>query len=264
MSRTLKVTIAYDGTDFVGWQAQARGRTVQQEVERSLSSMHHHPVAVVAAGRTDSGVHADGQVVHFCTDIDTLPVDTYCRALNANLPRDIRALDATEVDGRFHARHSATMRTYRYYWRLPGCESVTDRRSVALRRFPSVARLNALARPLLGVHDFSTFTLPSEASRSRVRDVRRLSFFPARGRLVMEIAANAFLWRMVRLIAGTLVELDTAGCEPVEVERRLRARAHRAAGAAAPAAGLVLHRVEYGAHHAPRVADDDTIEEADE
>ncbi len=264
MSRTLKVTIAYDGTDYVGWQAQARGRTVQQEVERALLTMHHHSVPVVAAGRTDSGVHADGQVVHFTTDIDSLPVDTYCRALNANLPRDIRALDATEVDPRFHARHSALLRTYRYYWRLPGCESATDRRSAPLRRFPSVARLNAIARPLLGVHDFSTFTLPSEASTSRVRDVRQLSFFPAKGRLVMEIAANAFLWRMVRLIAGTLVELDTVRCEPVEVERRLRARSHHESGAAAPAAGLVLHRVEYGAHHAPREAYDDSIEGGDE
>lgn len=244
--RNLRLTVAYDGTDFYGWQIQARGRTVQGEVADALDRMHRHPVKVYAAGRTDSGVHADGQVINFRTSIDSIDAADYHVALNSYLPRDVQAIDSSEVDEEFHARYTALRRVYRYYW-SPG-RSVAPairHRVTRLKHRPSIARLNELARPLVGAHDFSSFTLPTEPSERRTRRVESIAFFPAGELVVMEISANAFLWRMVRSIAGTLVELDKLAAEPVEVEARLAARDHAAAGPSAPAGGLVLHRVDY-------------------
>ena len=240
------MSVAYDGSDFLGWQVQAAGRTVQGEMMEALRRMHDREVKVYAAGRTDTGVHADGQVINFRTDIDSIPAKRFHVALNSYLPRDVQALCSTEVDDEFHARYTAVRRVYRYVWSYSGSVHPFIRRRVTrLKHRPGIARLNELARPLVGEHDFSTFTPPSEPSASRVRVVEQISFFPAGELVVMQIAANAFLWRMVRSIAGTLIELDKLTCEPVEVEERLGARNHAAAGPSSPAAGLVLHRVDY-------------------
>ncbi|MFW5688085.1 MAG: tRNA pseudouridine(38-40) synthase TruA [Spirochaetota bacterium] len=245
-TRNIRVTLAYDGTDFSGWQIQAEGRTVQGEVMKALERMHRHQVKLYAAGRTDSGVHAEGQVANFFTDIDSIPADEFFIALNSYLPRDIQAVASREVDAGFHARYSARRRVYRYSWTHSRSVRPSLRRRVTrLKHRPCIARLNELARPLLGSHDFSTFTLPTEPSENRVRTVESAAFFPAGELVVFEISANAFLWRMVRSIAGTLIELDKLAAEPVEVEARLAAKDHAAAGPSAPAHGLVLYRVDY-------------------
>jgi tRNA pseudouridine38-40 synthase len=244
--RNIRATVAYDGTDFHGWQVQPNGRTVQGDVMHALERMHRREVKVYAAGRTDSGVHADGQVINFRTDIDSIPDRDFHIALNSYLPADVRMLESREVEDGFHARYSALRRVYRYYWTHARSVAPAVRgRATWLKRRPSVARLNTLARPLIGRHDFSTFTPPTEPSENRERCVESIAFFPAGELIVMEIAANAFLWRMVRSIAGTLVELDKLAAEPVEVEARLAARDHASAGPSAPAGGLVLHRVDY-------------------
>lgn len=244
--RNIRMTLAYDGTDFVGWQIQATGRTVQGVLMQALERMHRCRIKVNAAGRTDAGVHADGQVVNFHTNIDSIAAREYHVALNSYLPRDVQGLWSTEVDEQFHARFSARRRVYRYYWTssrsvAPSCRYRVTR----LKHRPDVRRLNELARPLVGEHDFSTFTPPTEPSESRMRRVEQVAFYPAGGLVVMQITANAFLWRMVRSIAGTLIELDKIAAEPVEVEARLAARDHAAAGPSAPPQGLVLHRVDY-------------------
>ncbi len=244
--RNIRLTLAYDGTEFLGWQVQARGRTVQGEVMRALERMHRREVKVTAAGRTDTGVHADGQVISFRTDIDSIPAENYHVALNSYLPRDVQALCSSEADDRFHARFSAVRRVYRYLWTSsPAIHPSIRHRVTRLKYQPSIARLNRLARPLLGTHDFSTFTPSAEPSEHRIRTVEHVAFYPLGHLVVMQIAANAFLWRMVRSIAGTLIELDKLAAEPVEVEGRLAARDHAAAGPSAPAGGLVLHRVDY-------------------
>lgn len=244
--RNIRATVSYDGTDFYGWQVQAEGRTVQGVVMEALERMHRREVRVTAAGRTDSGVHADGQVINFRTHIDSIPARDFFVALNSYLPRDVQALDSREVDDEFHARHSARRRVYRYTWTCTRAVPPALRHRVTrLKHRPTLARLNELARPLIGTHDFSTFTLPTEPSERRERRVESISFVPRGELVVMEIAANAFLWRMVRSIAGTLIELDKVGAEPVEVEARLAARDHAAAGPSAPACGLALHRVDY-------------------
>lgn len=241
------MTIAYDGTNFAGWQIQPGERTVQGEVMSALERMHRCEVRVLAAGRTDSGVHADGQVISFLTSIHSLPAHRFPVALNSYLPRDVQALAGQLAPDDFHARYWARLRHYRYYWTSADVvPPAIAHRVAAIKHRPSIRRLNELARPLIGAHDFSTFTLPSEPSESRVREVTGIAFFPQGDLVVMHISANAFLWRMVRSIAGTLIELDKTGAEPVQVRERLRARDHGAAGPSAPAKGLVLHRVEYG------------------
>ena len=242
----MRMTVAYDGSGFLGWQVQAAGRTVQGEVMEALRRMHDRDVTVYAAGRTDSGVHADGQVISFRTDIDSIPAKSFHVALNSYLPGDVRALCSAEVDDEFHARYTALRRIYRYFWSCsPSVPPHVRRRATRLKHRPDIRRLNELARPILGEHDYSTFTPPSEPSKSRVRVVDQIAFFPLGELVVMQIGANAFLWRMVRSIAGTLIELDKLACEPVEVEERLNACDHAAAGPSSPAAGLVLHRVDY-------------------
>jgi tRNA pseudouridine38-40 synthase len=245
-TRNLKLTVAYDGTDFVGWQVQAKGRTVQGVIQDALERMHESPITVYAAGRTDSGVHADGQVINFRTTIDSIPSDRFYVPLNSYLPRDVQALTSQEVTDSFHARYSATKRVYRYYFRTSDVLHPRARSfAIRLRRYPDVSRLNRLCAPLLGSHDFTTFTLPRETSRSRIRHLHSAAFFPLDGQVVFQISANGFLWRMVRSIVGTLLELDRMGADPTEVARRLAARNHGEAGPSAPAAGLVLHCVEY-------------------
>lgn len=245
-TRNLRLTIAYDGTDFVGWQVQRTGRTVQGSIQDALERMHGAAVTIYAAGRTDSGVHADGQVITFRTDIDSIAADSFHIALNSYLPKDIRALDSAEVPDSFHARYSATRRTYRYYYATSEVLHPRGRSyAVRLRHRPDVRRLNALCVPLIGTHDFTTFTLPRETGRTKVRTVFSASFFPLDGQLVFHISANGFLWRMVRSIVGTIVELGRHGAGPEEMVRRLAARDRREAGPSAPSAGLVLHCVEY-------------------
>jgi len=249
-SRNLKVTIAYDGTDFVGWQIQASGRTVQGVVEEALARMHDEPVRVAAAGRTDSGVHADGQVISFRSSIESIQPDRFHVALNSYLPRDVQALSSEEAEEDFHARFSARSRVYRYYYSLSDVLHPRGRSfAVRLRHPPSVLRLNRLCTPLLGSHDFSTFTVPRDTSSSRIRHVMSAGFFPLHGQLVFEIRANAYLWRMVRSIVGTIIDFEHDGAEPAEIAEALRREDHDAAGPTAPASGLVLHYVDYSDDH---------------
>ncbi len=244
--RNIRLTLAYDGTDFLGWQIQPQGRTVQGVVMSALERMHKREVKVVAAGRTDTGVHADGQVINFASDIDSLDPGQFAVAINSYLPPDVRVVASRQADEGFHARYSARARHYRYVWTSSRTVGPTALRRVTwLKHRPNIQRLNRLTRPLLGAHDFSSFTPPSEPSESRVREVVGASFFPMGDRLVFQISANAFLWRMVRSLAGTLIELDKMAAPPIEVAERLKACDHAAAGPSAPAKGLCLHRVEY-------------------
>lgn len=245
--RTMRLTLCYDGTDFLGWQVQPQGRTVQGEVERALETIHGEQCRITGSGRTDTGVHAAGQVASFQTSRTDFPVDRYSDALNANLPRDVRVLDARPVPEQFNARFSALRRVYRYRWALPGAiDPRAYRYKGLLRRQPSIRRLNELACVLTGTHDFSTFTLPSESSPSRVRTIEQLAFFPLAGDLVMQIAANAFLWRMVRLVAGTLLQAEERGESCAALRGRVAAGTHDQAGPPVDARGLTLERVIYG------------------
>lgn len=244
--RNLRITLAYDGTDYSGWQIQKNARSVQGVVEQALARMHQRPIRVKAAGRTDAGVHATGQVINFQSDLDSIDPARFAVALNSYLPRDVKAQTSQEAAESFHARYDARIRVYRYYVH---CSPVPvphlGRYSHRILHMPDVARLNSLAAPLVGTHDFTSFASAGPEGRSTVRTVRSACFYPWDSYVVFKIAANAYLWKMVRSIVGTLLELESGGAEPDDVRAILEARDKSCSGTTAPANGLFLERVLY-------------------
>ncbi len=244
-TRNIRALLSYDGSDFCGWQSQSSGRTVQDEVESALEKLHDRRVPVRVAGRTDSGVHADGQVINFKSD-SSIPAERFVQAMNQHLPPDVRILKSEKVDEDFDARFDARIRVYKYYFRGGAVRDPSrGRYSWFLPAAPDVARLNRYASVLVGSHDFSTFAAAGDTSNSRVREVFSAGFFIEGGQLVFKIAANAFLYRMVRSLVGTMIELERQGFEPDEMRRRLAAAERSECGQTAPPWGLYLHKVIY-------------------
>ncbi len=242
---TLRFLVEYDGTAFAGWQVQAAGRTVQGEIERALAVALRAPVGIVGAGRTDAGVHARGQVAHAVVPGD-VDVHRLTASLRGLLPPDI-ALRAAEVapDG-FHARFDATARTYHYH--VGTQPSALERHTrLALRHVPDWNAMNAAAALLVGRHEFSSFCRTRSETKNRTCVVRTARWVPdgRTGDARFEIAADRFVHGMVRAVVGTLLDVGRGRRTVASVADVLAAGDRRAAGAAAPPHGLVLHAVAY-------------------
>jgi len=244
--RNIRLLLGYDGTDFCGWQRQDGDRTVQGVLEEALQIMHKHHVTTHAAGRTDSGVHAAGQVVNFLSDIPGIPAERYAPALNTLLPRDVRVMESREADKGFHARFSAKAREYRYYI-YPGipCPAHLSRYCWAVRRLPDLRRLNTFAGELPGDQNFAAFAAAGDTSRSTVRTVDTAAFFIQGPYIVFRIRANAFLMRMVRSVVGTVIGLERNGAEAGALKALIGTRDRKRVGETAPPWGLFLHEVNY-------------------
>ncbi|MBN1242324.1 MAG: tRNA pseudouridine(38-40) synthase TruA [Spirochaetales bacterium] len=247
IKRSIRLDLSYDGTDFSGWQRQHGVRSVQEALESALAKMHGHPVPVTGAGRTDAGVHAARQVAHFRSDIASIPAERFRPALDRLLPRDVRVLSASEADPDFHARYDARSRSYRYFVDTsPYCPPWRARYAWHLRRVPDTGRLQSMARALRGELDFTTYSSAKDPAENRSRYVHRASWrAEGDGLLVFEVEANAFLWRMVRSLVGSMIELEAAGGGGDEFRAALDARDRARAGATAPARGLFLWNVDY-------------------
>ncbi len=242
--------LEYDGSAYAGWQSQAHAKSLQDTVESALSFVAGAPVAVVCAGRTDAGVHALGQVIHFDTAARRTP-RAWVLGANTRLPPDISLQWAGEVAPDFHARHTALRRIYRYHILNRSARSaLAAGRSTWIHRPLDVDAMRTAAQVLLGEHDFSAFRSVECQSKSSMRRVERISVVPDRDSLCIEIAANAYLHHMVRNIVGTLLEVQSERDPQAAMRRILESRERRLAGATAPAAGLYLCRVEYPAAHA--------------
>jgi tRNA pseudouridine38-40 synthase len=238
--------LAYDGSRYCGWQRQPDQPTVQQELEEALLKLTGEERTVVASGRTDSGVHARGQVCHFDLGVTGIPFEKFTPALNRFLPPDIRILESRRAGEGFHARYSALRREYRYYLSRTGIPDPFSRPyCYAHSDIPSTALLDRYAALLPGERDFTTFSAAGDPSESKIRRIFAASVFPLGGFTVFRIVGNAFLWRMVRSIVGTMLELGRNGAPPEELSERIAARDRSAAGPTAPARGLFLHEVEY-------------------
>lgn len=243
--RNIRLVLSYDGSDFKGWQNQLNTRTVQGEIEKALARMHGHEIALTGAGRTDSGVHARAQVANFYSDIASIPAGRFRMALNSLIPKDIRITHSEEVPSAFHSRFDARSRRYRYYFSFGQTMPWHERYSWKLDRKPDIPKLNRMASCLRGELDCRAFASARDESEHFFRYLYNASFFLNSGFLVFEIEANAFLWRMVRSIVGTLIELEARGADENSMQEILQSRDRSLAGVTAPPNGLFLWHVGY-------------------
>ena len=243
--RNIKVVVGYDGTDYFGFQYQPEARTIQGELERVLLLIVKEKVTVYGSGRTDSGVHARGQVINFRTE-GSIPVEKLCIAMNSLLPPSIAAVEASEVEPGFQARRSARSRLYVYDILNRDVPSALESRYCwHVRHRLNVEAMDESARPLLGVHDFSSFACADRDDGSPVREMMQIGVERRGEHVIVMMRANAFLRSMARIIVGTLVEVGLGMRPSPDIERILEARDRRLAGKTAPAHGLCLMEVEY-------------------
>ncbi len=243
--RNIKIVLEYDGSSYYGWQRQPRHPTVQELVEDGLHRLFRNRIKVRAAGRTDTGVHAKGQVISFLTS-GSIPVPAIKPALNSYLPADIKVKKAQEVRLDFHAQRCALSRLYRYIiYNHPFPSPFYRNFSWHVPFSLQIENMREGSRHLIGSHDFSSFLAQGSPVYSPVREIKKVVFF-VKGRLiVIYVSADSFLYRMVRNIIGTLAEVGRKRLSPIEVKKILDARDRAAGGPTAPPRGLCLVRVRY-------------------
>ncbi|MCB9771952.1 MAG: tRNA pseudouridine(38-40) synthase TruA [Candidatus Omnitrophica bacterium] len=250
--RNIKLTIEYDGTHLSGWQMQTLDkRTVQSEIELALQIIFKKDIRITGSGRTDAGVHAQGQVANFHTD-STMKTEEIVRALNGNLPEDIVILAAQDVPKKFHAQFSAKRKTYRYT--ILNRQSRTALQNNFLMHLPYKLDLTLLkkeAKEIIGEKDFRSFMATDHAQKNKliikdtIRKVYSLKIRKENDLIHIDITANGFLYKMVRNIIGTLLEVGTGLLPPGSIKKIIKAKSRVAAGMTAPAKGLTLLSVKY-------------------
>lgn len=243
----LKATISYDGSGFSGYQVQPNGRTVQEEFERVLTHMHQGTFTrITASGRTDTGVHAVGQVIHFDTTL-SIPGSGWVKALNSQLPGDIRVMTVEEATEAFHARYDVKWKTYRYKWTLEQVPLPFERHMLSHvpGKVPDLDRMREAAEHLLGEHDFRSFSAANTSIQDFVRIIYAARVERYGNQLHLVLTGNGFLYNMVRIIAGTLWEIGVGKREPRDMVEIIAAMDRSKAGKTAPPQGLYLEQVGY-------------------
>jgi len=244
--RNFKLTLAYDGSRYRGWQKQGNtGNTIQAKLEQVLERMTGKAVEIHGSGRTDAGVHAVGQVAnaHLETDKKVTEIKDY---MNQYLPEDIRVLEAEEVQPRFHSRLNATGKIYAYYLDMEEKTSVFDRRYVyGLGQTLDVQAMKTAAGQLQGTWDFKSFSTGKTGKKSTVRTIWEIRILQEGTRLTIEYYGNGFLYNMVRILTGTLIEVGQGKRKPESMKQILEAKDRAAVGFTAPARGLFLKSVFY-------------------
>ncbi len=251
----IKLLISFDGTKYHGWQRQKQDMTVQQLIEEQLSIMSKTNIQLHGAGRTDAGVHAEGMVAHFETKHYISPLTAYVKGLNSMLPRDIRILKATKEPDNFHSRYSTTGKTYRYDFFTGAIQLPNTRLYTA--HFPGKFNINLLTpaiKSLTGTHDFSSFEhtgsrdMSLQNGKGAVRTIYKIECVPQPVNTdcwSLRVTGDGFLRQMVRIIAGTLIEIGQENRLPDSIPNILEKKKRRSAGSTAPACGLFLEQIYY-------------------
>ena len=241
----VKLVLEYDGTCYAGWQRQPDQPTIQESIERAIQQVSQINVSVIGAGRTDSGVHAHGQVASFRTELDW-PASNWMRALNAVLPKDIAVRSSTLMDDRFHAQHDARGKLYTYRILHRPARPTIDRAFVwhIYKPLNDVA-MQLAAATLIGLQDFSSFEGSLTDNTNPICNLQRLAVIRQDDQILIEAYADRFLKHMVRAIVGTVVEVGVGKRTPDSLAAVLQARDRSAAGQTAPPQGLCLMRVDY-------------------
>ncbi|MDR5684024.1 MAG: tRNA pseudouridine(38-40) synthase TruA [Armatimonadota bacterium] len=243
--RTIRLTVAYDGTDYAGWQLQPRRPSIQGELERAVRAVTGSHARVIGAGRTDAGVHAIGQVAHFLTSSD-LPGASFVAALNHFLPPQIAVRAAADAADGFHARRDAVARCYRYLvWNRPGRNPLLRDRALFWDGDLDFDRMRAAARHMMGQHDFAALHATGSRPHSTVCEVRRIELRRQGSLVIVDVEADRFLRHMVRIMVGTLLEVGSGKRPPDSIPDLLGSGDSQRAGPVVAACGLYLMRVAY-------------------
>lgn len=243
--KRVKMVVAYDGTNYCGWQVQPNGITIEEVLNRSLSNLLGEKIEVMGASRTDSGVHSLGNVAVFDTNT-RMPADKIAFALNQRLPEDIVVQGSCEVPSDWHPRYQESTKTYEYRilnrtFRMP-----TRRLDTYFYHYPlDVEQMSEAASYLVGTHDFASFCAANAQVKSTVRTIYSCTAQKENDIITIRVTGNGFLYNMVRIIAGTLIEVGAGKRRPVEIKDILAAENRDAAGPTAPAQGLTMMGIEY-------------------
>lgn len=244
--RNIKCILAYDGTRYNGWQRQkTNSNTIQEKIEHMFSKLLSEEIEIHAAGRTDAGVHARGQVFHFHTKSE-MDVQQMQRAANEYLPKDIVIVEMKEASERFHSRLNARGKWYQY------CINDSGIRDVFYQKYEweiedklELERMKKAAELLCGTHDFLSFCSLKKGKKSTVRTVDKIDIYRKQGKIYLDYYGNGFLYNMVRILTGTLLEVGLGLRKPEEMTAILDGKSRELAGQKAPAQGLCLMKVEY-------------------
>lgn len=241
----IRMIISYDGTSYAGYQTQPNGVTVQEEIEKALLKITGEKTVLHASGRTDSGVHAMAQVAHFDTN-SRIPPDKFSFALNTHLPKDIRIMHSEEADKEFHSRFSAKNKTYRYTVQN-GVHENPFLRNTALFIHAKLdfEAMQDEAEQVVGTHDFAAFRSTGTVNKTTVRTVFESHWTKKDNIYIYTVTGDGFLYNMVRILAGTMIDVGMGRLEKGAVKRALESTKRSDAGATAPPHGLMLARVRY-------------------
>ena len=243
--RNIKLTIEYDGREFNGWQKQPNKLNIQGSIERAIEEITGEKVDLNASGRTDAGVHALGQVANFKTD-SNLPIDKFPIAINSKLKKSIRILNAEEVDDRFHSRLTCKRKTYRYVINNTTIGSAIYR--YLETHIPQKLDVNEMSKAVKyfeGEHDFKAFKASGTSSKSSVRTIYEAKVYKIDEKIYIELTGNGFLYNMVRIIAGTLVDVGLGKIKATDIPDIITQGKRELAGKTLPPNGLYLVKVEY-------------------
>lgn len=236
--------LSYDGHDFEGWQTQPHGRTVQDRLSKAIETIAHDTVSIVCAGRTDTGVHARQQVVHFDPAVER-PLTAWVKGVNHSLPPTVSVKGAKLLDSGFHARFSAVSRTYRYYFYSSPVRDPFKRFMTWVHHPLDLQAMRSASACLLGTHDFSAFRASQCQAASPVRTLQAINLFEEADHCYFEIQGNAFLHHMVRNLMGSLMEVGLGRQQPNWLKQVLESRNRSLAAKTYPAQGLSLWKIEY-------------------
>lgn len=241
-----KCKIAYDGTVFSGYQIQPNKRTVQGEIENALQKLHKGVwTKVYASGRTDAGVHAKGQMIHFDTSL-SIPEHKWRIALNALLPDEISVLEVQKAESDFHARFDVTGKEYRYFVYTEKVRDPFNRNYAYHFSYPiNLSAIRDASQHLIGTHDFTSFCSAKTEVEDRVRELRKIEVVEEEGMLVFRFIGNGFLYNMVRILVGTLLQVGTGDIDAHQIPDILTKKDRTCAGKTAPPQGLYLWEVYY-------------------
>ena len=243
--KRVKLVVAYDGTNYRGWQVQNNGETIESMLNRAISSLTGEEIHVMGSSRTDSGVHAMGNVAVFDTEA-RMAADKFSYALNQRLPEDIRIQNSCEVPLDFHPRYQKTVKTYEYHILNREFPLPAYRLNAYFTYRPlDIARMQEAARYLEGEHDFQSFCAAGAQVKTTVRTIYELTVEKEGDLIVIRITGNGFLYNVVRIIAGTLMKVGMGEWEPERMTEILEGRDRKLAGPTAPAKGLTLMEIHF-------------------